>query len=84
MKNFRTIILIAGILIAGMAFKSVAQGSSTNDSKPENKTYTLQHDRQDKHKDHKVHKMKVKPKNKHKHKLKAEAKHNDHLVIHRM
>jgi hypothetical protein len=82
MKNFRTIILIAGILIAGMAFKSVAQGSSRNDSKTENETCTLQHD---KHKDkRKEHKMKVKPKDKHKHNLKAEAKHNDHLVIHRI
>jgi sortase (surface protein transpeptidase) len=75
MKKFRTIILIAGILIAGMAFKSVAQVSPGNDSKAENETYTLQHD---KHKDkHKEHKMKAKPKDKHKHKLKAEAKHND-------
>jgi hypothetical protein len=69
MKKFRTIILIAGILIAGMAFKSVAQVNARNDSKAENETYTLQHD---KHKDkRKEHKMNVMPKGKHKVKAKA-------------
>jgi hypothetical protein len=71
MKTFRTIILIAGILVAGMAFKSVAQNNPQNNTKAEKEIYALT---VDKHKDkHKTHMMKVNPKSKNKNKTQRQG-----------
>jgi hypothetical protein len=77
--NFRTVVIIAGILVAGIAFNTVAQTPERNMSKWSDNV-TLSSPSGDKHK-MKAHKVKVKPsvKQKHlhaKHKAKAHKKHH--------
>jgi hypothetical protein len=71
MKNFRTILLIAGILVAGMAFKTVAQHNPQNNSKTEKEIYAFKSNKlKDKHPTYKM-KANSKVKNKNKHNAKA-------------
>jgi hypothetical protein len=86
MNNLKTVILIAGILVAGVAFNSVAQ---ENPEKEQRLTtvYSYKHDKakhklSKPHKNHFKHEAKAHKMNKHfvhrhktyKHKTKAEAK----------
>jgi hypothetical protein len=74
MKTFRAIILIAGILVAGIAFNTVAKTNPVNEKRADAANET--HFNKDKKHQHKVkeHKMEVKPDAKHK---VADAKHSD-------
>jgi hypothetical protein len=85
MKTFKTALLITGILVAGLAFNSVAQ--TTEKEAPLEEVYSYKHDKH-KHKSGK-HKAKAKPhakhnkihKNKSKRLLKAKARLNKEREI---
>jgi hypothetical protein len=64
MKTFKTALLITGILVAGLAFNSVAQ--TTEKGAPLEELYSYKHDK---------HKHKAKS-DKHKAKVNPHAKHN--------
>jgi hypothetical protein len=70
MKTLRTAILIAGILVAGLAYSSVAQSIDSNESHKGYRTYAMSE------KPGKAHKHEVKRKAKeHKHELEREARY---------
>jgi hypothetical protein len=70
MKTFRTAILIAGVLVAGLAYSSVAQSIDSNETNKEDRTYTMLEKPGKAHKHEQKHKAKE-----HKHQLKRERTH---------
>ena len=83
MKTFRTLVLIAGILVAGLAINSAfAQDASVDKEMPKTDKETARANKESlkeelKHKPHPKEKPKI-----HKHRIKAERKHSVKSGLH--